>query len=162
MELIDEDGRIVGLVNVIDALVVLLVLAVVVAGVALVDPFDTETRSEETRIEIVVTSEGVLPQYAEWFEAGMTYQEGGESVARIVETRVEPSSMVVANDDGEVFERDHPRKKDLTLVVDVQVRESGDGYRFQSAPIRVGEPIELDFGTIAVNATVTDIRQMDD
>jgi hypothetical protein len=39
MELLDEDGRLFGVVNVIDALVVLLLVAVLVAGVALVDPF---------------------------------------------------------------------------------------------------------------------------
>jgi hypothetical protein len=36
MEVIDEEGRLFGAVNVVDALVVLLVLAVVVAGAALV------------------------------------------------------------------------------------------------------------------------------
>jgi len=53
MDLIDEHGRLFGLVNVIDALVVLLVAAIVIAGVALVlqepqadqePPADTETR----------------------------------------------------------------------------------------------------------------------
>jgi len=39
MDLIDDEGNILGLVNVIDALAVLLVVAVVVAGVAFVNPF---------------------------------------------------------------------------------------------------------------------------
>jgi hypothetical protein len=39
MDLIDEEGRLFGVVNVVDALVVLGVLAVVVAGVAFINPF---------------------------------------------------------------------------------------------------------------------------
>ena len=48
MELIDERGRLFGRVNVVDALVVLLVAAVVVAGVALVAG-GSEGRIETTR-----------------------------------------------------------------------------------------------------------------
>lgn len=39
MELIDDDGNLFGVVNVVDALVVVGVLAIVVAGIAFVDPF---------------------------------------------------------------------------------------------------------------------------
>ncbi|WP_323677107.1 DUF4330 domain-containing protein [Halorubellus sp. PRR65] len=39
MELIDDEGNLFGVVNVVDALVVLLVVAVIAAGVALVNPF---------------------------------------------------------------------------------------------------------------------------
>jgi hypothetical protein len=52
VELIDEDGRLFGVVNVIDALAVLLVLAVVVAGIALVNPF-APSGEETTRYATV-------------------------------------------------------------------------------------------------------------
>jgi hypothetical protein len=51
MRVIDDDGNLFGLVNVVDALVVLLVLAVVAAGVALVNPF--ATTEEATRYATV-------------------------------------------------------------------------------------------------------------
>lgn len=44
---LDERGRLFGLVNIVDLLVVLLVLAVVVAGIALVTGMDGDTESEE-------------------------------------------------------------------------------------------------------------------
>ncbi|AHG01018.1 hypothetical protein HALLA_13295 [Halostagnicola larsenii XH-48] len=51
MELIDEDGNLFGAVNVIDALVIVLALAVVVAGIAVVGVLGTGDDPEETAIE---------------------------------------------------------------------------------------------------------------
>jgi hypothetical protein len=48
MKILDEDGRIFGLINIIDALVILLVLAVAVAGFALVTAEDTTTTTTTT------------------------------------------------------------------------------------------------------------------
>lgn len=56
MDLIDEQGRLFGAVNVVDALVVLVVLAVLVAGVALVtggDDPDEDTDPEPRRYAVV-------------------------------------------------------------------------------------------------------------
>ena len=64
MELIDEEGNLFGIVNVIDALVVLVLVAVLVAGVALVtggsDPAEPDAASEGPEL-ISGTVESVEP-----------------------------------------------------------------------------------------------------
>lgn len=150
--MIDEEGRLFGTVNVIDALVVLLVLAVVVAGVALVG----QSGSDSTRtIQITVKSENVSSEYASWIETRMSRDSQSSSTPRVVAVEIEPSTMIVTSDRGEVFERDHPNRKDLSLTVDVHVQETNDGYRFESEPLKVGSPITLEFPTVTVEGNVT-------
>ncbi|QDX40818.1 DUF4330 family protein [Salarchaeum sp. JOR-1] len=59
MPVIDDDGRLFGVINVIDALVVLLVIAVLAAGVALINPFANP--QEESRYATVDL--GTQPDY---------------------------------------------------------------------------------------------------
>lgn len=40
------------------------------------------------------------------------------------------------------------------MTAEVQVRETGTGLRFTGAPLRQGDPVPLDVGTVTVEATV--------
>ena len=77
MPLIDDEGRIFGVVNVVDALVILVLIAVFVAGIAIVDPF-ASLPEKETKYATVDL--GSQPNYiAENIETGdkMIPQKGG-------------------------------------------------------------------------------------
>ncbi len=68
--LIDEQGRLLGLVNIVDAVVALLVLAVVVAGVALLLPGGGEPDSR-----LVTVDPGTQPEFvAEQISSGDTWE----------------------------------------------------------------------------------------
>jgi len=115
---------------------------------------ETETRT----ISVKVTN--VSSEFADSISEGMTEQSVEETTARIVEKRVEPASVILTSVDGEIFERMHPRHKDVYLTVEVQVRDTADGYQFHARSLKQGNTITLDFRTITVSGTVTDI-QMD-
>ncbi|WP_136689067.1 DUF4330 family protein [Halorhabdus amylolytica] len=112
----------------------------------------TETRT------ILVRADNVRPDFADGITEGMTEEIRGETTGRIVEKRVEPASVILTSDGGDIFERDHPRNKDVYLTVDVQVRETMDGYQFHARPLAEGNAITLDFRTLTVQGTVSDIR----
>jgi hypothetical protein len=90
MRVIDDDGNLFGLVNVVDALVVLLVLAVVAAGVALVNPF--ATTEEATRYATVDLGEQ-RPYVAELVSEGdvLSPPNSGSNVT-VTDVYVTPSS----------------------------------------------------------------------
>jgi len=81
MEILDEKGRLFGVVNVIDALAVLLVLAVVAAGAALVLGSEPEPEPEFASTHATLDL-GTQPDYiVAQLNEGDTYLNQGESPA---------------------------------------------------------------------------------
>ncbi|MFC7231557.1 DUF4330 family protein [Saliphagus sp. GCM10025308] len=79
MELIDDEGKLFGRVNVVDALVVLILLAVVVAGIAVVGVLsgDAEPETRYATIDLGPQSEHVAEQIS---EGDVMYLEEAETI----------------------------------------------------------------------------------
>ncbi|EMA61304.1 hypothetical protein C470_07259 [Halorubrum distributum JCM 13561] len=92
MELIDDEGRLFGRVNVIDALVVLLIAAVVVAGAAFVFADDPEPApTPETDTTYATLDVGtVSPYIVDTIEEGDTFSPDGASTLRITDVHLTP------------------------------------------------------------------------
>ena len=119
---------------------------------------DTASLSESGRNRTVtVELENVDPDVADGYEVGLVERSGGETVARVTGVTTEPAAVVVTSESGEVYERDHPRNLDVTLTTSLRVRDTADGLRFRTRPLREGGTVRFDFGTIATNGTVTNI-----
>ncbi|MFC7213485.1 DUF4330 family protein [Saliphagus sp. GCM10025334] len=116
-----------------------------------------EESGEETTVSVTATLDNVKPDVADGLEAGMTETERGETVATIDTVETEPASVILESEDGNIYERDHPRNLDLTLELELEGRETESGLRFHGEPLREGETIILDFGTVIVTVEVTDI-----
>lgn len=142
MELIDERGRLFGRVNVVDALVVVLALALVVAGIAVVTsaPADQDDR---TRYATVALAEQP-PEVAALVEAGAVEVAGSD--AEITDTYPVP-------DDGSV-----------RTFVRVRLRgEVRDGeFRVANRVIRVGERIRIESNTSGQRGTVLAVAERGD
>ncbi|MEF8886408.1 MAG: DUF4330 family protein [Haloarculaceae archaeon] len=137
MPIIDDEGRLFGTVNVIDALVVLFVLAVVVAGVALLTGGGG---SDETPTRTVVVDVGQQPGYV---------------VDAIEEGPVE-TSAVVAIENKTVVSGGSDR---LRLTVTLAVTENADGLpTFAEERLYVGRQLQLDLGTTIVSGTVIEMH----
>jgi hypothetical protein len=137
MPIIDEEGRLFGAVNIIDALVVLFVLAVVVAGVALVTGGGS---SDGTPTRTVVVDVGQQPGYV--VDA---IQEGPVGTSEVV--AVENKTVVSGGNDR------------LRLTVTLAVTENADGLpTFAEERLYVGRQLRLDLGTTIVSGTVIEMR----
>jgi hypothetical protein len=138
MDIIDEDGRIFGVINVIDALVILLVLSVGVAGIALVtsggespsssndsasSSFGTETTTTYVTLDL-----GQLPTYvvSEIDEGDAVPPTGGINIT-ITDTWVTPRK-----NGAQVFAR---------LRVDGP--QTDDQLSVQGGPLRLGRSMKL-------------------
>ncbi|QLH76770.1 DUF4330 domain-containing protein [Halosimplex rubrum] len=105
----------------------------------------------------VVRLDGVEPDIADGLEAGMVERRDGTTLAEITDVRSEPASVVLTSEDGNIYEREHPRNEDVYLTVDLRVRRTDDGLRFRTRPVREGSNVLLDFRTVAVDGTVVDV-----
>jgi len=138
MPIIDEEGRLFGTLNIIDALVVLFVLAVAVAGVALVTGGGS---SDETPTRTVVVDVGQQPDYV--VDA---IEEGSVGTSEVV--AVENKTVIP----GEGNDR-------LRLTVTLAVTENADGLpSFAEERLYVGRQVQLDLRTTIVSGTVIDMR----
>ena len=114
---------------------------------------------ERTTTTAVVELEGVSPTVADATSVGLT-ESGRDGVrARVVERDVEPASVVLTSDDGDVYRRDHPSKKDVTLTVELATRSTETGTYFHGRELQAGRTIRLDFETVTVEGTVTSFEQ---
>jgi hypothetical protein len=99
--------------------------------------------------------ENVDPDLSSSLGAGLTERVRGETVARLTDVTVTPATVVLTSQDGNVYQRQHPVQKDVTMTAELRVRETSTGVRFKGSALRQGRTVVLDFGTVTVEATVT-------
>jgi hypothetical protein len=156
MNLIDDKGRLFGTVNIIDALAVCLVLAVVAAGAAFVlgtDDQPTET-NQETKTTVTVEITGVQPYVTDAIPDGPVQTE---RIVAVENKTVQPTQVIVEDQNGDLHERTHPKKKTVTLQLTLNTTTTDDDIIFNDEPLEVGRELTLDFGPATVQGTVTSL-----
>jgi len=156
MDLIDDKGRLFGTVNVIDALAVLLVLAVAAAGAAFVLGTDDRPTTADRQATTAVTFEvtGVQPYVADAVPEGSVKSD---AIVAVENKTVRPTEVVVRDENGELHERTHPRKKTVALRLTLNTTTTDEDVLFGDEPLEVGRDLSLDFGPVTVDGNVTSI-----
>ena len=108
---------------------------------------------------LTLRMENVPPERADSVEAGLTETSDGRTVARVLDVEVEPAVVTLTSESGEIFEREHPVNKSVTLTVELRVREQASGVRFKGRILQEGNRVVLDLGTTTVRATVVDLGE---
>jgi len=114
-------------------------------------PGETTTRTVEVQLE------SVAPEVADSLSSGMVERSGSSVSARIETVEVEPAVVALTSEDGDIFRREHPVKKDVTLTLELSGRETPSGLSFHGDPLQVGRTVLLDFSTVTVEGTVVRI-----
>jgi len=142
MELLDDEGNLFGVVNVVDALVVLFVLAVVAAGAAFVLQPDPEPTEPDLATTDATLDLGTQPGYIiEEIETGDTYSPAGEAGLEITNVHLAPQG-----DDTRVI-----------LGVTLNGSISEDTMNYAGAPPRVGRNLDIQTSTYQVSGTLRDL-----
>lgn len=115
--------------------------------------------AETKTITAVVKLENVSPEQVDVLEAGMTERIDGSTNARVVDKRTEPAVTILTSQDGNIYEREHPRNKDVYLTVELEVRDMGNGLYFHGKRLKYGDDVVFDFRTVVVRGTVIDIDE---
>jgi len=149
MEVIDEDGDLFGVVNVVDALVVLLVLAVIVAGIALLNPFAS---SGEEATRYVTIDLGAQPDVvAEQIDEGdvMSPRRTSKNVT-VTDVHVTPAS-------GNSVSVTVRVEANGSLVENEQVQ--GESFEFGNQQIQQGQRFNVTTADYEANGTVLDVSE---
>ena len=144
MELLDDDGNLFGVVNVVDALVVLLVLAIVAAGAAFVlQPAPEEPDVGTTHVTLDL---GTQPDYlVSAINEGDTHNAGGESQLTITDVHLTPQGS------------------QTRVIVRVELRglASGDSIEYADALPRLGRALDISTSSYQVGGRIRAIGQND-
>jgi hypothetical protein len=116
----------------------------------------SEPRGRQSTIDATVELRDVDPSVTRSLSVGST-EEINEKVSRVTNVTVEPATVVVESDDGQVYGRDHPRLKDVTLEMELATRQTDDRLYFHGHPIQADSTIILDFDSITVQGRITTI-----
>lgn len=117
----------------------------------------TELSGESTSRSVTVRLDGVDPNVARNLEVGMVDQNNGQTVGRVTAVNITAASVILTSQDGEIYRRSHPYKKDVTLEVALTLRETKRGLMFKGKVVEIGSTIVLDFGDLTVKATIVSL-----
>jgi hypothetical protein len=143
MRIVDDNGRLFGKINLIDALVVLLVLAVAIAGVALINPFvDTESTTRYATVDL-----GDNPEFlAEQISSGDQLVEDAEGNLTVTDVYYTP------NGDGEV-------RVILRAALRGTVSEESERFQYAGESLQPGGDVRLQTPEYNVTGAVTRLEQ---
>lgn len=119
---------------------------------------DATLPGERTTTTAVIAMEGVSPAVANATTVGLTERADGEVRARVVDRRVEASTVIVTSDDGEIYQREHPEQRDVYLTVELSTRQTETETYFHGQSLRQSDTISLDLQQVSVTGTVVETR----
>ena len=157
-ELIDEDGQLFGVINVIDALVGLLIISVLVAGIALVGPFS----GDNTETRYVTIDAGTQPEYiaTQITEGDQWTPEGSATTLTVEEAFISPQVESDQAGNRRVIIR---ASVNGTLIESTaQIDESqldNTPIQFAGEPLRFGRTFTIETNQYVIEGTVTDVSQ---
>lgn len=118
----------------------------------------TEEPGTEATRTVTMRLEEVRDSVADGIEPGMREMSGDETIAEITAVDVEPSTVVLTSEDGELRVHDDPINRDVTITAELAVRETTSGVRFKGSSLRQGDSVTLDLGVTTLDPTVERIE----
>lgn len=165
MKIINEKGKLFGIINVVDLLVLLAAIAVVVGvGFKLFAPQIQEARAEQVKMTTVVRVRGATPflvkevqrnsQVGKKMVSGNSYTD-----AVITDMKIEPYDQQVVTADGKIVTTRDPDKRDLVFTIESTVAKGTASPSIGTQEVRAGRTLIVktnDFETTG-NIDVVDI-----
>jgi len=142
--IIDDEGNLFGIINVVDALVVFFVLAVLIAGIGLVltDTEDESSSSPARGTTNVTLDLGPQPEYViSQISVGDSYSPTGNSELTVTDVYLTPQ--------GESTR--------AVVRARLSAPRSGDSIQYNGAPPRYGRQLEILTETYSTAGTVRDV-----
>jgi len=158
-ELIDEDGQLFGVINVIDALVGLLIISVLVAGIALVGPL---SGGDNTETRYVTIDAGTQPEYiaTQITEGDQWTPEGSATTLTVEEAFISP--QVESDQAGNRRVIIRAAVNGTLIESTAQIDESqldNTPIQFAGEPLRFGRTFTIETNQYVIEGTVTDVSQ---
>ncbi|MCF6097224.1 DUF4330 domain-containing protein [Thermovorax subterraneus] len=158
MSLIDKKGRLFGLINVIDLLVIILVVAV--AARFVLNPQKNSSAAEEKMIQVVMLVKDVRDATAKVIKEGDIVRETKTNnlLGKVTKVEVKPAETLVNTADGRVLNVPNPVLKDVYVTVEGSATVGENAIVLGGTEIRIGTAVQMKTNLYAVVATVMEIK----
>ncbi len=156
MRIIDEKGKIFGLINIIDLIVLLVLALVVIGGGMKILKKSPEVVAENKKAIVEMEITEVRKPTVDGIEEGdmLYYYDRGQVFGKIVEKKVESLKEAVATNDGKIVLAEVPEKYVVKMQVEVSAIDTENVVIIGGEHTRIGNQIRLKNKNIAVFATV--------
>lgn len=111
--------------------------------------------------EVTLTLTDIPPSLADDITEGMTERSGETTLAQITDVERSNATIVLTDDSGNIYEREHPIRDDLTITATLQMREKPAGITFKDRLIQRGDQITLALEDRTIRPTVRSIQPTD-
>ncbi|MEW6448456.1 MAG: DUF4330 domain-containing protein [Bacillota bacterium] len=153
MRLLDEKGRIFGLINIIDAAIILVVLLIIAgATYKLLLP---KAAATPTLVEFIVRVTGVPPETAQIVKPGDRMVAGASYVpVTVKKVTVEPAFTTETNAAGQKVPARDPYFKDLIVTLEGQTPVTTAQIKLGNQEVRAGRDYYLKSLTYELKGTI--------
>ncbi len=166
MKLINEKGKIFGLINIVDLIVIVIIAAIVAAvGYRAVSPKVNAPAEGEGEKYCYVTLYGstVVPESADTLKVGDKLIANNEITdGEIVSVEQTPAAYIGVDDEGKAVYSEHPMWKDITVVVKEKIDPSSVVLKVGNQEVRVNYTYILKTQQFEANCKVRGIEFKDE
>lgn len=144
MKIINEKGKLFGIINIVDLLVLLAVIAVVVGvGYKLFGSKVAEVVSPEVTLTTVVRVRGATPFLVKEVErndqVGKKIVNGNEFLDAVVTAvDIEAYNQQIPTADGRIVTATDEDKRDIVFTIETKVRKGSASYKIGTQEVRAG------------------------
>ncbi|WP_213951311.1 DUF4330 domain-containing protein [Tepidanaerobacter syntrophicus] len=158
MHIIDNKGRIFGLINIIDLLVILVILAVVARFGTKIHQSSVGSQAKD--IETVLYVKEVKDATADVIKVGDTVKETKTNgvLGKVTNVEVKPSETLVETADGRIVVYPNPVLKDVYITVKGTGSVNENAIVLGSNEIRIGTSLQIKTNIYSVTSTVMEIN----
>lgn len=162
MKLIDEKGKIFGLVNVVDFFIgITLILVLVIVGSRVIKNKDINQVDVTGKKEAYITlyANSVVPEVVDTLKAGdKLVANNAYTTGEIVSIKVEPAAYITTNSEGKALLSKHPIWKDIYVVIKDTVNVNSPILKAGGQEVRVNYPFILKTQQFESNTKVRSIE----
>ncbi len=158
MSLIDSKGKVFGLINIIDLLVILLIVAVV--GRFTLKQKQKSAGAVTTNIEVVLHVKEVRDATTNVVKVGDIVKETKSNavLGKVMNVEIKPSDTLVETADGRIVVYPNPVYKDMLITLVGSGSAGENAIVLGSNEIRVGTSLQLKTNMYSVTTTVMSIN----
>ncbi|MGM5482289.1 MAG: DUF4330 domain-containing protein [Nanobdellota archaeon] len=118
-----------------------------------------QEEKDSTKKVIEVINYNMKPWQADMISTGDTQKDFKNKVtAEVVEKVMEPAEMVVVSDSGEVYKRENPVNKDVTLTLEVTATKSQEGLFFSGKELKVSKNFYFETNDYDFSGSIISIK----
>lgn len=159
MKLIDQKGRLFGIINVIDLLVLLVILLIAGGAFFKLRGGDVKADSGTTDVLYTVKALNKLPFVAENLKEGDTLMYGNLFVeGKIESVWFEDATYAVPSDDGTLVAAKDPINKDIYITIRAKLNMNASVPKLANQEIRVGSAHSIKTSDTEVAGYIQEIR----